>query len=755
MIRLFAAMAVVFSSVYGASAASLPLLVVGTGESHAMIDPCDCELEPGGGVTRRATLIEQLRKKSTLLLCDAGGFSGGGIYDDYTQGRKADSVRTIQMIAAMGGMKYDAVAIGDDDLQYGGAWLAAQAATAKLPLVSANCTTGKGAYLVKPYVIVKHNGTTFGITAVCTQERLFPRDTLVQIGDPVKALKSIWNEICQQSDVQIIIAHIGQEAGDTLATAFPEGDLILNGHRKTGSEPLVKSGTVPMLQFGFQGKSLSAVKLEFEKGVTTLSGAAWHDVLPNLPEDGTTKAILKNATNKPPATQNTFDLYIMSQCPYGLEALRAVSDVAASIPAFNFDIWFIGNVDADSTFRSLHGEAEIDDEMVWLAFRKFYPERWKAFCRLRSNRTGETRILAAELGADIKKIDAWIRTSGKNELRQHYTRSMRQSIDASPTLLVNNRPFGRNITPVNIQRFICSEDRGVSPVCDSLPECSEIADCRKRGYHGTCSEEGTCVYREAVPFAFTVVTADSTEQHPEKLAISTTEELFPGASVVSYQMSSSNGAKLIAAYQPQALPLYLFGGAVAKDQNFARIEEGVARIDTVYTFRQGVVPCNYLLQRKKTAGSLVLYIDPLFKGAAAIIQSIMSDSLYAQDLSVEPMLYTPPQQSSSGEEMLRLEEAHRWLLLGAISPKVKVQYLTAYSKNPGSSWWTQRLTGTTLSADSLANRAVADSVLLGKHWKTVKLFTSREPVVLLKDNVEVITVSGERELRRLLGEIVK
>ena len=59
-----------------------------------------------------------------MLLLDAGGFAGGGIYDNATGGRSADSQRTLSTVRAMGMMKYDATAIGDDDLQYGGTWLA-------------------------------------------------------------------------------------------------------------------------------------------------------------------------------------------------------------------------------------------------------------------------------------------------------------------------------------------------------------------------------------------------------------------------------------------------------------------------------------------------------------------------------------------------------------------------------------------------------------------------------------------------------
>jgi 2',3'-cyclic-nucleotide 2'-phosphodiesterase (5'-nucleotidase family) len=135
------------------SAASVvnEITVIYTGETHAMLHPCDCPEDPGGGLAERAGFLDAVfEDRGSVLLLDGGGFSGGGIYDTYSAGRAADSVRTARTIAAMGMMRYDAVAVGDDDLQYGAEWLTSQAKEAELPLVCANCFTENGGYLVAP-----------------------------------------------------------------------------------------------------------------------------------------------------------------------------------------------------------------------------------------------------------------------------------------------------------------------------------------------------------------------------------------------------------------------------------------------------------------------------------------------------------------------------------------------------------------------------------------------------------------------------
>ena len=131
-----------FCLLHVASAGALQekeVMIVASGETHAMLQPCDCQDNPGGGLAKRASLIAKLRDTNDIVLVDAGGFAGGGMYDSYTEGRRNDSLRTIATLRAMGYMKYDAVCIGDDDLQYGGLWLVKQAYYSKVPIISANC----------------------------------------------------------------------------------------------------------------------------------------------------------------------------------------------------------------------------------------------------------------------------------------------------------------------------------------------------------------------------------------------------------------------------------------------------------------------------------------------------------------------------------------------------------------------------------------------------------------------------------------
>ncbi|MBN1577876.1 MAG: hypothetical protein JW913_15045 [Chitinispirillaceae bacterium] len=754
---LFFSVAVLMTGALAASSTPPPpprITIIAGAESHGMLDACDCEYEPGGGMAKRMALLESLGDREKVLLLDAGGFSAGGIYDDYSEGRRSDSVRSATMIAAMGIMRYDAVAIGDDDLQYGGTWLLERAREASLPLVSSNCFTAKKKRIAAPYIIVRKSGITFGITAVCTPEKLFPVGPHIQVTDPAAALREIWKPMTEQSEVQIILSHLGQEESAALAGAFPGCDLIVNGHRKSDSNPVTMIGKVPLMQFGFQGKSLSGIvvtrtakELRFERG-------RWFDINLELPDDPRMTESLKKRTS-PLISENSYDLYIMSQCPYGLEALGDVLLFAGKNRSVQWNLWFIGTAEGDTVFSSLHGKDEVRDEKAWLAIRKLYPGRWIEFLRERAVSNEPTKRLMEKLGFNVNEINGWAARDGNVELQKHYYRSMRLSISASPTLLVNNRPFGRNITYINLQRFQCSFKQTADPRCDSLPQCGENADCRAPGKLGACVA-GKCTYRDAVPFTFTALIADSTLERPEKKVIRTTMDLFPGADIQVITLQGKRGIRLLKQYKPDVLPLYIFGREVKLAHNFSTIRSGLVERNGTLTFKKGIVDGNYHLKRKKRPGMLTLFIDPFFQELPAIFTMLDSDSLLKKRLAVEPVFYMDPAAARPGtEERFRQEEAMRWIIIGKFSNKAQRTYLAAYARQPGSSYWQALLRDTGIPFDSVQAAVTHLQKSLDDHWNTIESLEIREPVVLLIDNVETVPINGERELRRILAKRIR
>lgn len=719
--------------------------IVASGETHAMIEACDCPGEPGGGLAKRSFILKTLGSRSNMVLLDAGGFSGGGIYDMYTEGRKNDSIRTLVTINGMGQMEYDAVAVGDDDLQYGGDWLIKQARLCSLPLVSANCFINDN-YLAEPYVIVKKRIGTFGITAVTSREKLFPIDKNVSVKDPVKSLEKIWKEMTKKTDYQIIISHLGQELSVALEKHFPQCDLIVNGHRKSGSDIILKK-SVPVLQFNFQGKALAVAETEAGKKGLSVINSYWLPIDNSIPGDST--LVLKMPDSKR-AQKPVYDLYIMSQCPYGIEALREFMEFVEAFDNVEWNLWFIGDVDKDTVFNSLHGDKEVNDEMVWCAVKELYPDVWIEFLKIRARSYSTPKAVFKKLNIDKGKIDSWVKLNGKKILYIHYLRSTRMNINASPTLLINNYPYRDKITKTYLGKVHCNAIPGASSFCDSVPECFTDTDCKQKGKIGRCLNTGNCEFRDALPFGFIAVVADSTVQNPQDEIIETTIELFPGANVEIVKYNSDKGKKLIKEFSPDALPFYLFEKNVQLAHNFTSIESGLVQKGEYFLFKKGIVRKNYHFRRKNIKGDIVLFIDPFYLEIDEILSPILNDSKINRKIKILPIFQNDPEKVQWGtEEKFRQEESLRWLLLGKENG-ILIKYLDEYVKILPGSYWFKAMEKAGIDVDSLTEIVESDTVTLKNHRYFMEQLSVREPVVMLIDNRELVSVRNQHDIEQVI-----
>jgi hypothetical protein len=725
------------------------ITVIASGDMHGMVQACDCNIEPGGGLAKRSYFLNALGGRENLLLLDAGGFSAGGLYDTYTEGREADSIRSEQAIAGMELLRYDAIGVGDDDLQYGGDWLLQRAKAASLPLISANCYRENGSLLFTPYLILNKAGKRIAVTSVVTQEKLFTGDQKTIVADPLKSLKKIWNELKAKSDYQIVLSHLGSSKTRDLLDSMPDIDLAVNGHRKTETNALSMVNNVPVLQFGFQGKSLSyALMVEKDKKLI-VDKSGWYIIGNDLPDDRKVASVI-DALKKGKQT-DVYDLYMMSQCPYGLEALPGFVKFIEKNPDINWNIWFIGSVENDSILSSLHGPGEVREEMMWLAVKNLYPSRWFEFVKAIADSSKTTEITLKKLGISQAEIDKWITSNGVSQLAGHYLRSDRVNIKASPTLLINNNPYEKQLTLERLLKNRC-EGTEKKAYCDSLPQCIENSDCKQKGKLGKC-ENKKCVFADALKFTFTVVVPDSARQKPEDLVIATTEDLFAGVTIEKVTMSSQKGKELINRYQPDALPFYLFAKDVKQAYNFEQIEKGLIEKNGGLFFKKGIVRSNYFFKRAVEKGKIVLFIDPFFKDISGILSSLQKDTALYNKVTVLPMFYDDPQKDLWGtEEGFRHEESLRWLILDKFFNDKEKKYLTEYSKSPGNSYWFRILDGISIPSDTFVTTLRANSDALMEHWKLLLQLSIREPVVVLFDNRETAIAGSRNEFEALVGK---
>lgn len=265
------------------------ITILYTGETHAMLYPCNCPKEPDGGIARRATLIKQLRKENpNTLVLDSGGFFAGGLMDEYTQNTELDTQRTLLNLKAMELMKYDAATIGDDEFNFGQGFFLENITKANLNFISSNIKLDK----IAPYIIKEIAGIKIGIiglTSIASRHKA----TALTIIEPKVALEEALQALKKAKvDIVILLSHLGESDDLKLLENIKGIDVLIVGHSRTKDVPSDKVGSTLILRPSWQGRSLGKLSLSIENNKITDSRVEEMRLSDKVSDDPDTLSIL-------------------------------------------------------------------------------------------------------------------------------------------------------------------------------------------------------------------------------------------------------------------------------------------------------------------------------------------------------------------------------------------------------------------------------------------------------------------------------
>ena len=220
------------------------ITILHTNDTHSHIEPFPASHHRNpnkGGVAKRATLIEEIRKENpNTLLLDAGDIFQGTPYFNYFGGELEFKLMSM--------LKYDVATIGNHDFDNSIDGLYKQLPNAKFDFVSANYDF-KNTVLdthVKPYKIIIKDGIKIGIFGLGVEldglvdKRMYKETAYL---NPVEISQDITNELKneQKCDLIICLSHLGyyykknpDKISDlNLAKLTKNIDLIIGGHTHT------------------------------------------------------------------------------------------------------------------------------------------------------------------------------------------------------------------------------------------------------------------------------------------------------------------------------------------------------------------------------------------------------------------------------------------------------------------------------------------------------------------------------------------
>jgi 2',3'-cyclic-nucleotide 2'-phosphodiesterase (5'-nucleotidase family) len=138
---------------------------------------------------------------------------------------------------AMDQAGYDALTVGNHDMDNGLANLQKQAKLLHIPLLSVNMI-GKNGQLVFPgYHVFERGGLKIAVIGVMGQNAYEAiagdRRKDIAILDPVDTLRQVVPQLRDKVDLVVVLSHVGHEEEVALASKVPGIDLIVGGHSHT------------------------------------------------------------------------------------------------------------------------------------------------------------------------------------------------------------------------------------------------------------------------------------------------------------------------------------------------------------------------------------------------------------------------------------------------------------------------------------------------------------------------------------------
>ncbi|WP_138433668.1 bifunctional metallophosphatase/5'-nucleotidase [Winogradskyella algicola] len=258
------------------------ITILHTNDVHSHIDPFgpnDKRNANKGGVARRATLVENIRKENpNTLLLDAGDIFQGTPYFNYYGGELEFKLMSM--------LNYDLATIGNHDFDNGIDGLYAQLPHAKFEFVSANYDFSNTVMdtHVKPYKVLVKDGVRIGVFGLGIQleglvDKKMYKETVYH--NPIEVAQDMSRILKEEEscDLVICLSHIGYYYKNSpdrvcdlnLAKATKDIDLIIGGHTHTFlPKPTITQNSegknVLVNQVGAYGLYLGRIDFYFEQG---------------------------------------------------------------------------------------------------------------------------------------------------------------------------------------------------------------------------------------------------------------------------------------------------------------------------------------------------------------------------------------------------------------------------------------------------------------------------------------------------------
>lgn len=251
MRQVIAILSIAFG-VVGCSKPPQPLTIVYSNDMIGEIRSCGCAAHDYGGLGRRATYVDGMRKRSkNFLLFEGGDFCGLKV--NYSREKASLTMQ------AMSYMHYDGIVVGEKDFVHGVDYLRERVRALKLPVVVANLFDAETDSLLFPptRVFELQSGLTIGVIGILDAQATFPDSVpagRLRVDDPKAALQRELDAIRDDVDLVVVLAHMPNAPARRLAQDVRGIDIVVTGHDARPTRKTTKVGDAYLLTTSNKGR---------------------------------------------------------------------------------------------------------------------------------------------------------------------------------------------------------------------------------------------------------------------------------------------------------------------------------------------------------------------------------------------------------------------------------------------------------------------------------------------------------------------
>jgi len=307
------------------------------------------------------------------------------------------------------------------------------------------------------------------------------------------------------------------------------------------------------------------------------------------PPNGNSNTGIINQTPPTKQAKATIELFVMSKCPYGVQAETAVKKVIDKFGSeVNLSLHFIASETGTGGFSSLHGDTEVAEDLRQVCIVKHYPQNLISYLSCITpgypNFENVWENCATQNHIDANVIKSCSTGSeGALLMSDNIKRTDELNVQSSPTIYLNGNAFGGSATENSITKGICAIIPG-SDICKNLPPDVAVGL--------TIVNDKSCMI------------CDTTQI----LSVLNGQFEMTNLTVRNIEYSSNEGNALIKEFNLTGVPAYIFDASVNKHQSYESLSRFLLKIGNSYLLNPQAVPPIKLLNAVESNNTLVLFV---------------------------------------------------------------------------------------------------------------------------------------------------